>query len=502
MAALHTDGIFGYVFHTCGQDFYYDVHTNQILQVEPELAAVLPLFGTLSQECLLAELKTVFSEAKVLEACAIIESARIEEELFLARRPLLVPPDPKLSKPGECDSHLHHLILTVTEKCNLRCRYCLHGADLDWVRSHGDKFMPLEIALLSLKYFLDRADPEKKPMISFYGGEALLELDLIERVIAEGRQHPRGRDAMFIIDTNGVLLNDRAIDLVVREKVYLQVSIDGPELWHDRNRADRQGKGTLAAILNNLNKLLDRDLGAHKRLSFIATMAPPVDLFELADFFAEFPPFVSHGIQSQPSLRVNHANLKGMSWPAEKSDYLALKDQVEQAREQYIQAVEYGTSGELSPVIRALFEPELIKLHHRSRTNLGEAYTPGGNCQPGQRKLHVTVGGRFQPCERTGSVMELGSLEKGIDAAKVLDLQEQFHKAVQHKCGNCWALRLCGVCFAAQAEHGAPDAEGLSVPEAVCEAVKRDREGTLKLLGRILKMPNPSRRFLDDSVVV
>ena len=140
-------------------------------------------------------------------------------------------------------------------------------------------------------------------MVSFYGGEALLELDLIERVIAVGRKHPRGQDAMFIIDTNGVLLNDQAIDLVVREKVFLQISVDGPKSLHDRNRVDAQGNGTLATILGNLDRLLDRDPMAHQRLSFIATMAPPVDLVEMADFFANFPPFIKHGIQSQPSLR-------------------------------------------------------------------------------------------------------------------------------------------------------------------------------------------------------
>jgi uncharacterized protein len=499
---LHPREIFGHVFQAEGQDFYYDVHTNMILEIEPEMAAVIPIYGTMPRVAFVECLKEDWAESKIHEACESIESARKEEGLFYSQRPKLVPPDPKLSIPGECDSGLHHLVLTVTERCNLRCKYCLHGADLEWVRGHGERSMSLGVALNSLNFFLDRVESDKRPMVSFYGGEALLEWDLIERVIAAGRKHPRGQAAMFIIDTNGVLLNDQAIDLVVREKVFLQVSIDGSNSLHDRNRVDAQGNGTLATILGNLDRLLDRDPTAHQRLSFIATMAPPVDLVELADFFAKFPPLIKHGIQSQPSVRVNNANLSGQNWPAAKSDYLDLVKQVEQAREQYLEAVKSGTREELSPVIRELFEPALIKLHHRSGGKLAGEFTPGGNCRPGKRKLHVTIDGTYQPCERTGQVMELGSLQSGIESTKVLGLQEGFHEAVKGKCLACWALRLCGVCFAAQAEYGASGMESLIVPDRVCEAVRRDQEATLKLLARILKLPKEMRGFLDESVLV
>jgi sulfatase maturation enzyme AslB (radical SAM superfamily) len=98
--------------------------------------------------------------------------------------------------------------------------------------------------------------------------------------------------------------------------------------------------------------------------------------------------------------------------------------------------------------------------------------------------------------------MELGSLQSGIESTKVLGLQEGFHEAVKGKCLACWALRLCGVCFAAQAEYGASGMESLIVPDRVCEAVRRDQEATLKLLARILKLPKEMRGFLDESVLV
>ena len=98
--------------------------------------------------------------------------------------------------------------------------------------------------------------------------------------------------------------------------------------------------------------------------------------------------------------------------------------------------------------------------------------------------------------------MELGSLETGIESSRVIDLQEQFHNAVKDKCSDCWALRLCGVCFAVQAEHAKPGFKENQVPDAVCEAVRRDREVTLKMLAEILQLPKDKKEFLEDSVVV
>ena len=121
-------------------------------------------------------------------------------------------------------------------------------------------------------------EDDKKPFVSFNGGEALLEIDLIETVIATARQHPRGKDATFVIDTNGVLLDARAIDLEVRERMFLQISLDGPREVHDRNRVTAWGDETFMRIIDSVDRLLEKDPSVAERLSFIATITPPVDL--------------------------------------------------------------------------------------------------------------------------------------------------------------------------------------------------------------------------------
>jgi len=489
-----------HIFEWEKNNFVYDVASNELLAVEPELAAVLPLFGTRPESAIIEHLKNDFSISKIKKVCAIIQSSQIEEGLFLARQLLLEPADPRLAQPGVCDSRLGHLVLSLTERCNLRCRYCLHGADLDWVRDHGVKSMSFETASRAVGYFLDRSDPDQPPVISFYGGEPLLEIDLIEKIVDVARAHDRGREVTFAVDTNGVLLDDRAADLIAREKMHLQVSLDGPREIHDRNRIGADGSATFDQVTEGIDWLLERDPGAAGRLAFVATLAPPVDLNAVADFFAKFPPYVSQGISAQPNVTVNFANLRGQDWPSAEGEPAV--NQLDRAQGEYIAAVRTGQRAQLSPVIRALFEPDLIRFHHRSRSLLGDRFSPGGNCLPGRRKLHVTADGRLQPCERTGDLLDLGDLDSGIRPTEVRRLQENFFEAVNDRCGSCFALRMCGVCFAAQAENANPEAGTFPVPEAVCEGVRRRLERTLGMMAAILSMPAEAKAFLDDTVVV
>jgi uncharacterized protein len=493
---------FCHIFEAGGQTYIYDVNTNQLLAAEPALAAVLPLYGTMSHEEMARQLKMDKFLSIIQDACATIGSAQCEEGLFLVPQTLLAPPDPRRAQPGVCDSGLRHLVLTVTEQCNLRCSYCMHGSDLDWVRTHGTTAMTTETALESVRYFLERHDPDHTPVISFYGGEALLEPGLIEEVMTTARTHPGGEEVMFSIDTNGVLLTDAVVDLAVRFQSHIQISLDGTRDQHDRHRVDAWGKGTFDRILEAVGRLLVADASAAERLSFIITMAPPGDLFAVADFFAEFPPYRDNGITGTPNLRVNFANLNGQEWPGQEEGFQALGAQVEQMREMYLEAVAAGTREELSPVVVALFEPELIRFWHRSRAPLGETFTPGGNCLPGKRKLHVMPDGSFHPCERTGKNMGLGNLVAGIEPMDVRGLQERFHEAVADRCGSCWALRQCGVCYASQAEFSNAETGEFPVPESLCESIRNSREQTMKMMARMLEMPPERLAWLDDTIIV
>jgi uncharacterized protein len=304
----------------------------------------------------------------------------------------------------------------------------------------------------------------------------------------------------MVIDTNGVLLDEAITQLIVTEKLHLQVSLDGPETYHDRQRLDTLGKGTYNRIVKALDRLLELDPTAYQRLSFICTVTPPVDLMKLDDFFAHLPIATQRGIKEPPNLRVNLANLRGQNWPAAKGEFQDLYEQLGKLREFYFQEVSAGRRGNLGPVVRALVEPGLFQLHHRKKGPIGDTFTPGGNCKPGLRKLHVTVDGRLQPCERTGDQLNLGTVSSGIQTAAVLSLQQNFFESVRENCADCWALRQCHVCYAGWAEYSNVS-EGGKLPVSLCDTVRSQVESEMKLLVRILQLPQQHRQFLEDVII-
>jgi uncharacterized protein len=488
---------FAHLFESQGIFYHYETSTQEIIALEPVMAVVLSCYADCQKGNVPDRVSSQFRREEIQEALWTIEQAAYTDGFFCRHRPHLVSGTRQENKP----ENLQHLILTLTENCNLRCRYCLHGASLDWVRPHGNQSMTLETALNATRYFLERCCTEDIPAVSFYGGEALLQADLIQAVVAEVRNHPHGINAHLVIDTNAVLLDEATIDMVVQNKMYLQVSLDGPREYHDRQRPDTRGAGTYEPIMKALDRLLSLDAMAHERLSFICTVAPPVSLMELDQFFGELPIFARHGIKTNPNLRVNLANLNGQDWPATPEEFKELADQLLDIREYYFKEVAAGRRGSLGPVVKGLMEPGLFRLHHRSKAPIGETYTPGGNCKPGIRKLHVTVDGRLQPCERTGDSLEIGQLPGGIDSAAVVNLKEDFFNAVQNNCNDCWALRLCGVCYAGWAEYAGGQKKGSRLPQSVCNSVRHAVEQDLKLLVRILELPAGCRQYLDEVLI-
>ncbi|UCE13058.1 MAG: TIGR04084 family radical SAM/SPASM domain-containing protein [Candidatus Heimdallarchaeota archaeon] len=121
----------------------------------------------------------------------------------------------------------------LTRRCNLTCKYC------------GDTQNPVFSIPQEIEYSLDtllkflKLDPN--PIIAFYGGEPLLNINDLKKIM------DKLENAIFLLQTNGIIL-DRLDSEYLQRIQTLLVSIDGTESTNDHNR----GKGTYAKILRNL----------------------------------------------------------------------------------------------------------------------------------------------------------------------------------------------------------------------------------------------------------
>jgi uncharacterized protein len=467
--------VLGKVFAFSDRVFFYDTGLNQILEIDPALAAALSPTDHPGMSDPDQRHARHFSPREIEAARHEILSARTTEGAFLPASPEMVPRNRGDRDRDRYEDSLAHLTLTLTEDCNLRCKYCPHTNAQPWTRPHGNRSMSAATAIKATRFFLERCAKTERPCISLYGGEPLLAKPIIRTILGEIRRHPRGPRIRTTVDTNGTLIDDEFATLVAAERLHLQISLDGPPHIHDNYRLDKDGGPTYLRVLSGVRRVLEADRSAVERISFVATVGPPYDFLGIANFFDEFPLFKELGIQSKPRVRMNLPIKDSDSlWrPFESGDAMDLQLGYARARKAYVSAHAKNQRKSLPPALREYFDGGLIRFHHRSRSPLAGEFSPTAACRPGIRKLHVRYDGQFQPCERVGESLIIGDADQGFDLPAIERAYAELFDAVRARCQSCWALRLCTLCFTSMAPTWEATGQSpASVDERRCAAVR------------------------------
>jgi GTP 3',8-cyclase len=136
------------------------------------------------------------------------------------------------------------LRVSLTDRCNLRCNYCMPAEGLDWMPK-AQMLRPEELTRL-LRIAVTRLGITN---VRFTGGEPLLVPQLEDIVAATAALHPRPEMAMT---TNGIGLARRAHSLAAAGLNRVNVSLDSVDAAHfaaitRRNRLDDVLAGLAAA---------------------------------------------------------------------------------------------------------------------------------------------------------------------------------------------------------------------------------------------------------------
>ncbi|WP_051226675.1 radical SAM/SPASM domain-containing protein [Butyrivibrio sp. MC2013] len=144
-----------------------------------------------------------------------------------------------------------HLGLTIapTADCNFRCIYCYEKD------KYSSCMMDRKTIESIINFVLLKANDIKTFHVSWYGGEPLLALDVIERLsnqfIQISHEHNISYSAGII--TNGYLLTEENAKRLAKCQITdCQVTIDGSEQQHNINRPLLSGEGTYTVIINNI----------------------------------------------------------------------------------------------------------------------------------------------------------------------------------------------------------------------------------------------------------
>jgi len=143
------------------------------------------------------------------------------------------------------------IILQPTPYCNINCSYCYLG--------HRDekRLMAREVVEALREKIFSRLSPRSAPIVVWHAGEpTAAPIAWYEHAYSRLMDvaPPRTR---FGMQSNGIAIDDKWIDLFRRTNTNVGLSIDGPQRFHDARRRTRNDKPTWHLAIEALKRLQD-----------------------------------------------------------------------------------------------------------------------------------------------------------------------------------------------------------------------------------------------------
>ena len=310
------------------------------------------------------------------------------------------------------------LCLHIAHDCNLACRYCF-AEEGEYKGRRA--LMSAEVGKKALDFLVENSGNRRNLEVDFFGGEPLMNFDVVKEIVAYGRSLEETHDKKFrfTLTTNGVLLNDEVMEFANKEMGNVVLSIDGRKEVHDHMRPFRNGKGSYDMIVpkfqqfaesRNQDKYYVRGTFTHYNLDFAD------DVLHLADLgFKQ--------ISVEPVV-------------AEDSEEYALREEdLPKLFEEYdklaAEMVERKKAGK-----------DFNFFHFMIDLEGGPCVAKRlSGCGSGTEYLAVTPWGDFYPCHQFVGNEEflMGNVWDGV---KRTDIRDEF------KCCNVYAKEKCRKCFA------------------------------------------------------
>jgi uncharacterized protein len=309
-------------------------------------------------------------------------------------------------------SPVRYSALCLTHNCNLRCKYCYAGPK---TRSS----MSFDTGRRAMDFLA--AASNGSCTITFFGGEPLMEFELIQQLVEYGeRRH--GRKLQYRMSTNGTLLRRSTIDYCREHDLYFVLSLDGNADQHDTNRRFAGGAGSYDSIVGCLDDVFDFNP---------YTMAVSVVTPETAGLVAS---------------GVKDLFRRGFRYVLQTLDYSAPweKRQIKILKKQYVDLARYYSDA-LRDGKKLYYSP----FDERIKTWAQKPYGKGDLCDLANTQIAVSPSGRIYPCVQFigedgdgNKAHAIGEVFGGFDETRRrYFVQENYADKV-----SCAACALAGRC--------------------------------------------------------
>lgn len=320
------------------------------------------------------------------------------------------------------------LCLHIAHDCNLACKYCFAEEG----EYHGRRaLMSFEVGKKALDFLVKNAGNRINLEVDFFGGEPLLNWQVVKDLVAYGRslEAPYHKKFRFTLTTNGILLTEDMLTFINQEMSNVVLSIDGRKEVNDRMRPFRGGQGSYDKIVPKFQE--------------VAESRNQTDYYVRGTFTRYNMDFAQD---------VKHLADLGFK-------QISVEPVVADAREAY------ALKEEDLPKLLAEYDRLAVELIQRKKEGKAVNFfhfmidLEGGpcvakrlsGCGSGTEYLAVTPWGDLYPCHQFVGQEEflMGNVEKGVLRQDIRDSFKTCNVYAKEKCSKCFARFYCsGGCAA------------------------------------------------------
>lgn len=265
---------FIHTFKVADEYFFYDVNKNNILQISHKLYKYLSVVSDNSENKPKMDFE-IKRNIENLKERGYLSTDRIEQ---------IEHPMSKFIE-SYLTSKLQSICLQVTQNCNLRCQYCVYSGGYN-NREHSNKVMDIETAKKSVDFLIKNSSESDTVCIGFYGGEPLLNFELIEETVHYAIENYPGKDYYFALTTNGTVFSEKILDFLEKYNFAVTISLDGNKETHDANRKyANSNKGSFDEVLKNIHIIKEKYKKISSKIMFSVVLSVSSDFMGCNDFF-------------------------------------------------------------------------------------------------------------------------------------------------------------------------------------------------------------------------
>lgn len=413
-----------------GYNIVLDSNSGSVHAVDEVAFEVIDKYESRSKEEIILELCVKYPEITaddIEEIFQDIEELKKEGKLFSEDKFKDLQIDIK-ARPTQ----LKALCLHIAHDCNMCCKYCFAGKG----EYSGDRsLMSFEVGKRALDFLIEQSGSRKNLEVDFFGGEPLLNFDVVKQLVAYARsiEKEKGKNFRFTLTTNGVLLNDEVMEWANKECYNVVLSLDGRKETNDRMRRTRNNKGTYDLILPKFQKMAKernqqgyyiRGTYTHYNTDFAN------DILHLADL--GFEQLAMEPVVTDPK----------MDYALQESDIPKLKDQYDLLAKEMCKRNREGKG--------------FTFFHYMIDLEGGPCiYKRISGCGVGTDYMAVTPWGDLYPCHQFvgDEKFLLGNVFDGVKNTDIVNEFKLCNVYSREACQDCFAKLYCSGGCSANAYH-------------------------------------------------